>query len=124
MVALALSTDLMGLGMAPAMAQLAGDTIASVTGVGTAQSGGAALAGTLYLVTTSAGQTATVLPSNWPLASSIVVYTVSSTTALVFPPSGGNINEGAANASVNVAQGKSTCFVRVSATKWISLAGA
>lgn len=124
MVALALTSDLMGLGMAPALAQLAGDSVAAVTAVGTAQAGAAALTGTINNVTTSAGQTAVVLPSNWPLASSILVYTNSATTALVFPPSGGNINEGAANASVNVAQGKATCFVRISATKWIALAGA
>lgn len=119
-----LGSEMMGLGVAPALANLMGEAIAAVTAVGTAQVGAAALVPTINQVTTSAGQTAVVLPSTQPLATSIQVYVPSATTALVFPPSGGTINEGAANASFSVAQARLATFVRVSATKWIVQYGA
>lgn len=119
-----LATDMMGLGTPAALANLMGESIASVTAVGTAQVGAAALTGTINQVTTSAGQTAVVLPSNQPLATSVQVYVPSATAALVFPPSGANINESAANASFSVAQARLASFVRVSATKWIVQYGA
>jgi hypothetical protein len=75
-------------------------------------------------VTTAAGQTAVVLPSTQPLGTSVNVYVSTSTAALVFPPSGGSINEGAANASASVAQARLASFVRVSATKWLKQYGA
>jgi hypothetical protein len=120
-----LSSDMMGLGMPSALANLVGDTIpASVAGVGTAQSGATPLTGTINQVTTASGQTAVVLPSTQPLGTSVNVYVSTATAALVFPPSGGGINEGAANASFSVAQAKFTSFVRVSATKWLAQLGA
>lgn len=124
MVALAKNTDLMGLGLAPGLAQLMGDSYATVTATGTAQVGGAALVGTVNNVTTAGGQTAVVLPSAWPQLSAINVYVNTATTALVYPPSGNTINQGAGDASVNVAQGKMTTFIRISNTAWLSLAGA
>ena len=124
MVAVALKSDLMGLGLSASLANLVGAAYATVTGVGTSQSGAAALTGTVNNVTTSAGQTATVLSSSWPLMVPISVYTNTATTALVFPPSGATINQGAADASVNVAQGKMTTFIRVSNLAWLAQVGA
>ncbi len=119
---MALPTDLMGLGMAPALAALEGLAIpAVVAGTTTAQATAAPLAsGTLQQVTTAGGQTAFRLPSDMPLAAPVVFYNSTATAALVFPPTGGNINEAAANASFSVAQSKTTIFWRVSATKWIA----
>ncbi len=120
-----LSSDMMGLGMPAALANLVGDTIpAVVAGAGTAQAGATPLTGTINQVTTSAGQTAVVLPSTQPFGTSVNVYVSTATTALVFPPSGGNINEGAANASFSVAQSRVASFVRLSATKWVVQYGA
>ena len=120
-----LGSDMMGLGMPSALANLVGETIpASVAGAGTAQSGATPLTGTINQVTTSAGQTAVLLPSTQPLGTSVQVYVSTATAALVFPPYGCNINEGAANASFSVAQSRVASFVRVSATKWIAQYGA
>lgn len=119
-----LATDMIGLGFPPALAALTGESVASITAVGTAQVGAAALTATINQVTTSAGQTAVVLPSGQPVATSVHVYVPSATAALVFPPTGGNINEGAANASFSVAQARIASFVRVSPTKWIVQYGA
>ena len=115
-----LGSDMMGLGVASALANLMGESIpASVAGAGTAQAGATPLTGTINQVTTSAGQTAVLLPSTQPLGTAVNVYVSTATTALVFPPTGCSINEGAANASFSVAQARVASFVRVSATKWI-----
>lgn len=120
-----LATDMMGLGVAPALANLIGDIIpASAAGVGTAQATATPLTGTINQVTTAAGQTAFLLSSAQPLGTSVNVYNSTATAALVFPPTGGNINEVAANASFSVAQARTASFVRVSATKWIVQYGA
>lgn len=123
---MALPQDLMGLGMAPALAAIEGVPIpAALAGVGTAQSGSTALPPNgIVQGTTSAGQTAFRLSSDQPLASPVGVYISTSTSAVVFPPTGGNINEGAANASFTVAQARLAWFWRVSATKWVVTYGA
>lgn len=121
----ALNTDLMGLGLPAQLADVLGDTApGAVAGAGTAQSGATPLTGTVNQVTTAAGNTAFLLPAAQRLLSSVHVYNASATAALVFPPSGGNINQLAADASFSVAQGRLATFIRVSATKWIVQYGA
>ena len=120
-----LGSDMMGLGMPSALANLMGETIpAPVAGATTAQATATPLVGTINQVTTSAGQTAVLLPSTQPMGTAIQIYVSTATAALVFPPSGCNINEGAANASFSVAQARVASFVRVSATKWLAQYGA
>ena len=120
-----LGSDMMGLGVAPALANLMGESIpAALAAVGTAQVGAPTLTGTINQVTTAASQTAVLLPTTQPVGTSVHVYVSSATSATVFPPSGGSINEGAANASFTVAQARLATFVRVSATKWLVQYGA
>jgi hypothetical protein len=123
---MALPQDLMGVGMAAALAALEGVPVpAAVAGVGTAQVGATALPPSgIQQVTTGAGQTATRLSAEQPLATPVGVYVSTATAGLVFPPTGGNINEGAANASFSVAQARLAWFWRVSATKWVVTYGA
>jgi len=85
-------------------------SVDAVTGVGTAQSGAAPLTGAMNVVTTASGQTAVLLPANHPVGSPIVVRVTSATAGLVFPPTGGAVNGGSANASFSVAQNKPTVF--------------
>ncbi len=75
MATVALASDLMGLGMAPAVARLIGVQIpAPLAGVGTAQSGAALLVpGAINQVTTSAGQTAFLLPGTQDIGTSLTV---------------------------------------------------
>jgi hypothetical protein len=119
------ATDMMGVGFSAGQAALIGETpVLNLAGVGTSQSGAAALTSSFTTVTTAASQTAFVLPSTWPLNNAMTVYNNSATSALVFPPSGGAIDNGSANASVSIAQNKPRVFVRVSTLVWISVAGA
>lgn len=100
-------------------------SVDAVTGVGTAQSGAAALTGAINIVTTSAGQTAVLLPSSHPPGSPLLVRVTSATAALVFPPTGGTINGGSANASFSVAQNKPTLFyVAENGLDWLAVLSA
>lgn len=120
---MSLASDLIAIGVPPMQAERLGVAIATVAGVGTAQASAAPITQLVTLGTTAAGQTAFRLPDG-ELGLSYIFYNSSATAALVFPPSGQSINEGAANASVSTAQGLARRFMRVSATKWISLLGA
>lgn len=121
---MALTSELTGLGMPPAQAGKVGHNVSTLAGATTAQATATLIQNSVTLATTSSGQTAFVLPSSASLLKEFYVYNQSATTALVFPPSGGNFNGGTTDASVSVAQGKTTMFLRVSAANWITLAGA
>jgi len=116
------ANELMGLGLPARQAVALGYLTTTVAGVGTAQSGAGVIPtdSTGITATTASGQTALVLPSDAPLWQEYVVYNSTSTAALVFPPSGHDINAAGANASVSIAQNLSRRFIRVSATHWVS----
>lgn len=82
--------------------------LGSVTGVGTTQVGAAALSHGINVLTSTVGQTAAVLPTFE--AGPVVVRVTGGTAATVFPPTGGSINGGSANASVSVTSGKVGLF--------------
>ncbi len=120
---MSLATDLQGVGMPSEQAIRLGYSAATtIAGVGTAQSGGAAIPALTNNVTatTASGQTAFVLPSSAELNVPYLVRNSSSTAALVFPPSGGTINAASQDASVSIAQNLARIFIRVNSTAWIS----
>lgn len=121
-----LNTDLMGLGFSwPQAERLGVINPSTVAGVGTAQSGAAALAGSTFVQgTTASGQTAFVLSSTYPLWREFYFYNTTATAALVFPPSGGAIDNGSSDASVSVAQNRGRMFIRTGTNSWISFYGA
>lgn len=113
--------DLMGLGLAPALAARLGNTPASLTGVGTAQVGAAAINQHVTYGAAESGQTAYVLPSGASLGSVFYYYNTGAATALVYPPSGNSINAGAGDAAFSVATHKPGMFVRMTSTTWMAL---
>lgn len=120
---MALAVDLMGVGLPQEQAtRLGTSALTTIAGVGTAQSGAAAIPESVnnVLATTAGGATAFVLPSTAAIDDAYSVVNSSSTTALVFPPSGGSINAASADASVTVAQNLGRIFIRKSSTRWIS----
>ncbi len=126
---MSLATDLMGLGMPPEQgARLGYSALTTIAGVGTAQVGGAAIPNGVnnVLATATAGQTAFALPSTAELNVPYLFTngSVAATAALIFPPSGGNINGVGANASVSVNQNLARIFIRLSDTRWISFLAA
>lgn len=113
-----LKSDLTALGLHPALADRLGLEIETLAGVGTSQSGAAAINKPITLGTTASGQTAFVLPSSAELLEEFEFTNTSSTAALLFPPSGGAINGGSTNASISVAQNQCVRLRRVSTTSW------
>lgn len=86
------------------------NSVDALTTAGTTQSGAPLLVGAVNILTTAASQTAALLPTSHPLGSPIIVRVNTATTAVIFPPVGGSINGGSANASFSVAQNKPTVF--------------
>lgn len=122
-----LATDLMGVGMSSEQAiRLGSSALSTIAGVGTAQTGGAAIPKDVnnVLATTAGGQTALVLPSTAEIGLPYLVTNSSATAALVFPPSGGSINAAGADASVSIAENLARTFIRLSSTRWISFLAA
>lgn len=116
----AASIKLTGAGMPPLQAQLVGNTVATVAGIGTTQGAAAPLLNNVSLLTTAGGATAFVISTIWAIGDSITVFNTTSTAALIFPPSGGNINGGSTDASVSLAQNNAATYLRVSSVEWIT----
>lgn len=119
----ALSTDLMGVGLNSELAlRLGSSALTTIAGVGTAQAGAAPIPQIVnnVLATTVGGQTAFRLPSNAEIGAPYFVLNSTATAALVFPPTSGTINAGAADASVSIAQNLGRFFMRLSANRWVS----
>lgn len=114
------ASQLVGVGMPPNQAQLVGNTVYAVTGVGTAQATATPLVGNLNVLTTSSGQTAFVPSSIWPIGGSLGISNPAATTALIFPPVGGNFNGGSTDANITVAQNANIVITRLSSVNWIS----
>ena len=114
----AVTTSLMSGGHLPAgAASLLGETItpSTLAGTGTAQTGATAIGGyTVVLAGAESGATAFVLPANAPLGWRVEVYSVGGATALIFPPSGGNIDGAWVLTSVGTPCGSSSAFPKSS----------
>jgi hypothetical protein len=107
---MAKTSDLMGLGMAGALAQIIGHN--QTPNPGTA--GGLATTGTVQTATPTlgvtssttlaptTGNTAYTLPVAGTVAKEFFLYNPTATAALLFPSLGGSINGGAANASFTI----------------------
>ncbi len=112
--------DLMGLGMPGPLASRLGNTPVTQAGTGTTNTGATLIQGPLTNATTAGGATAFILPAGASLGRQFMFFNSSATTALVFPPVGGNFNGGSTDASFSVAQNKFVFFVRLSANNWVS----
>jgi len=96
----------------------------AIAGVGTAQSGAAALPGAINIVSAASGQTAFVLPSNYPLNCPLYIINTSAVAGVVYPASGGSINGGSANASKALSANDTSVFIQYGTNLWGSALGA
>lgn len=115
---MALQTDLMGAGIPDVAARLLGNNPTAYAGFGTAQATGTVIRQSMADLTTAGGATAFTLNSTAGITRLFFLCNTSSTTALIFPPSGGAINNGSTDASVNLAQNKTALVWRYSTTAW------
>ena len=130
---MALTTDLTGLGIAPALAgRLGHASTPALAGIGTAQAGAAPIGTTVTIGSPTAGNTAYTLPSGAvPMLKEWYFFNaaVGATTALIYPPTGGATLNGSTSAAISVAQNKGAMFMLVAnsggtAPQWVTLAGA
>lgn len=114
------ATDaLMGEGMAAQLANRVGGIYQLLAGVGTAQVGAGKILAKNVEVTASAGQTAIVAPTGFPIYEEINLFNSSTTGALVFPPVGDYMN-GVQNASVTLPSVKSGTVYQYKPHYWCS----
>lgn len=112
---MATPTDLMGLGTSGPLARLLGINPTALTGTGTTSGTAVTIQrdATFVNLTTAGSQTGAIFATDMPLGVPYFVLVTSSTTGVVYPPSGATFLNGS---SVNVAQYKMAMFIRYSAT--------
>lgn len=109
---------LIGLGVPAGQANAIGNTVQTLAGVGTAQTGAKAVQVNLALLTTTGGATAFIVSDAVPIGGQVTMFNSSSTTALIYPPVGGAFDGGSTNASVSLVQNAGLTFTRLSTTSW------
>ncbi len=118
-----LNTDLMGLGMADALARRVGlPTNKAVTAAGTTSVDATVLDGQNKVVTmTATGSDGIRLPANMPLNTPFWVFNSSGSTGKVYPTVGGAINAGSTDAGLSMATHTTAVFMRISTNVTISI---
>lgn len=111
-------SNFMGVGTPAPLASLLGYEPSAVTCAGTAAGDATPITTKLSQLTAASSQTGAILPSDALNGDIFIVNTVSSTSAVVYPPSGATIN---AASSLTVAQNKTALLVKYSATLWFSI---
>ncbi len=113
--------DLINLGVPPAQAKSLGfpNPVPTLAGVGTAQSGAAAISQTMTILSTAGGATAFVMPAAISGSGPYVVYNSTATSALVYPGSGLNFNGGTADAALTLPTLRSLLMFKVNGI-WVA----
>lgn len=103
--------------------QVAGERIKTLSAAGTTQATGTAIASNeadVIVVGNNDANNGSVLPANCA-GKKLVIVGALNAVAKVYPPVGGSINYGSANAAVSLAARKPGLFVAVDALNWICL---
>lgn len=118
------ANSLIQVGTADQLANRIGNTLRTIAGVGTAQTGAATITpnSNCVLGTTAGGATAFVTSTKWQVGDSFLFFNTSATAALVYPQSGGAFNGGSTNASISVAQNTGVELLKTSSTAWRAIA--
>lgn len=105
--------NLLGSGAAAGLAKaIAGRVVTGLTATGsTSQANSLAVYSEINIVTTTAANTGVRLPSNLSAGDSIYVGNNGASTLFCYPPVGGILNGGSANAKIDIATLKgATCY--------------
>lgn len=113
--------SLMATGSAAANAQsVVGTVTNSVTATGSSQTDAYALGSSNTVFTTVAASTGAILPAASSPGDRVFVANLGANTLSVYPPTGGAINNIAANGAFSVATLKSASFMSRDGTSWVS----
>lgn len=124
---MALAANLVQLGLEPQVAQRLGYVVASVAAAGSDSTDATVLgkAGNLVLVTPSGASQGVKLPSDAELGVPYVIANVSSTAALIYPPTSGQINgDTATTGTVPLTARGTTMCIRTGVNAWVAIGGA
>lgn len=124
---MAFKSSLIGLGTHPALAtyMCEGDVDNTVTATGSSsQANSYAITKAFTVVTTTAANTGVRLPSFLTAGDEGVIQNNGASTLFVYPPVGGVINGGSANAKVDVATLKGARFKCIDALNFAVIVGA
>jgi hypothetical protein len=118
---MAQAKDLTAMGVPAEVAKRTGFQVVSKTTSGAVQGAGAVLSGPgniLALVTIASASDALTLPSNADIGDIIIAANLTANAAVVYPASGGTINNGTANQKATWAANVTLIFVKATATNW------
>ena len=124
-------TNLLGTGSSPLAAQaimgMATAASLGLTAAGNSQGTALALTSDFNVVTTCASSAGVILPASGPNVNITDVWSVTNygaNTLSVYPPTGGKIANGSANAAFSVAAGKTALFWSIGSGNWTALLSA
>lgn len=103
--------------------QVAGEKVKTISAAGTTQATGTAIAADeadVIVVGNNDANNGSVLPAN-AAGKKLVIVGALNAVAKVYPPVGGSINYGSANAAVSLVARKPGLFIAVDALNWICL---
>jgi hypothetical protein len=102
---------------------ITGDVATGLTAAGSTQATALALTAVNSVVSTAAAGTGVILEANLEVGDTTRVTNLGANALLVYPPVGGAIQAGAANAGFSVATGKSAEFRKVTGTLFTAIIG-
>jgi hypothetical protein len=124
---MALAKDLMGVGVQAEAANRLGFTVASIAAAGSSASDATAIGKneTLVMVSPTGGSQGVKLPSDAELGIPYVIGNLTSTAALIYPPTSGQINgDTATSGTVPLTARGTTICIRVDSVNWVAIGGA
>lgn len=97
-----------------------GGIVTGIAAAGSDQAGATELAGAFNVIATATGTSADGirLPATYPLGVPLYVINTTAVALDVFPPTGGAINGGSANAAKALVANLSGCYVQYSSGNW------
>lgn len=121
-----IKSKLTGVGMAPALAQNVVGTVATAeAGAGTVSTNATTLSmDDTHIISTAANNSGVILPTGMSAGDSMVIANYSANTLLLYPPAGGKLNNGSANASVSIATLKNVEAICIDGTSFTVIASA
>lgn len=115
-------TNLLGSGNSALTCQASlGIPTSGLTATGNAQGNALPLPSDFNVFTTVAASTGAILPASGPnvnITDSYIVVNHGANALSVYPPSGGKVANGATNAALSVAAGKTAWFLNLGSNNW------
>lgn len=98
-----------------------GSVVNNATAAGSASTDAYAIVANLTLFTTVASSTGAILPATAEIYDAYEVGNGGAQTLKIYPPSGGKINNGSADAAISVVAGKGAYLKRMDSVNWIAM---